>query len=186
VVSGIETETIADHYRPIRFACPVCATTYDTQLAAEVCRDRPFDDGGLKIGDIVVVPSKFHNMYEEDDPWVAFQIPPDPKSESHFDQTGYMVPYYVVTAIHSEWRDPHRCVVTLATLCDGELHTGWNPATGDGHCAMFRIDGGEHCDDGSNWIDVVRDFLTTCNPSGTLREEARALAGIRLSTRNLL
>ena len=184
VKGGVEAETLPA-YQPIRFACPVCDQAFDTQIGAEVCRDQPFDDGGLKIGDIVVVPGKYHNMYEEDDPWVAFQIPPDPKSHSHFDRAGYMVPYYVVTAIHSEPRDPHRCVVTLATLCDGELQTGWNPANGDGHHAMFCIDG-KNCDANSTWIDVIRDLLTTCKPSEVMRKEARALAGIRLSTRNLL
>jgi len=185
VKSGVDTETIATHFQPLGFACPVCSAIYDTAGKAKNCRDQPFDNGGLKIGDIVVVPAKYHNMYEEDDPWLAFPIPPDPRSHSHFDRAGYMVPYYVVTAIHSEWRDPHRCVVTLATLCGGELQTGWNPATGRGHCAMYRIDG-HRCDIGSNWFDVIQDLLEMCNPSEDMRDEARALAGIGLSTRNLL
>ena len=184
VKGGIEAETLPI-YQPIRFACPVCSEVYDTQLAAEVCRDQPFEDGGLRLGDIVVVPGKYCNGFEEDDPWLAFQIPPDPNSDSHFARAGYMVPYYVVTAIHPEPRDPHRCVVTLATLCGGELEAGWNPSTGEDHHAMFRIDG-KRCDVGSSWIDFIGDLLRECDPSEDMRDEARALAGMRLSSGSLL
>ncbi len=186
VETGVKVETLAAHYQPIQFACPVCGEIYDTQLAAEVCRDTPYDNGGLKIGDIVAVPGAFNNDYPLDDPWLAFEIPPDPTSRSHFARDGYRVPYYVVTSIYGERQNKHRCIVTLATLCGGYLGVGWNPANGDGHYSMFRIDGGKHCDAGSTWIESIRDLLVTCDPSASMRKEAAGLATIGISTRHLL
>ncbi len=183
--SGRETETLLDHWQPVKFACPVCNKVYVSHADAEDCRDQSYEDGGLKVGDIMVVPGKWRNDYSLDDPWLAFEIPPDLESRSHFDHSGYRVPYYVVTAIHKEWRNKHRCVVTLATLCGGNLHVGFNPADGNGHYAMFRIDG-HRCDIGSTWIDTIKDLLATCDPPESVRKEAAGLAAIGISTRNLL
>lgn len=183
--TGKETESLAANFMALKYACPVCNEVYYTEAEARKCRDQPYDNGGLKIGDIVVVPGAYHNRYELDDPWLAFEIPPDPKSKSHFDWAGYRVPYFVVTAIHGEHRNKHRCVVTLATLCGGELDVGWNPANGDGHKAMFRIDG-HRCDANSTWIETIRELLEGCDPPESMRTEAAALAIIGISTRNLL
>ncbi len=183
---GKEAETLVNQVSPIKFACPVCGETFATEKAAKKCRDQAYDDCGLKIGDIVVVPGAYRNDYGMNDPWLAFEIPPDPRSDDHFDRTGYRVPYFVVTAIHGDERDKHRCLVTLATLCGGELRLGWNPANGDGHEAMYRIDGGQHCDPSSTWIEDIREFLEKCEPSAQMREEATRLARVGISTTNLL
>jgi hypothetical protein len=170
---------------PVKFFCPVCGEVFDTESKAIECRDQPFEDGGLKVGDIVVVPGQWTDWYDASDPWVAFEIPPDPKSNDQFDCERKMVPYYVVTAIHGKWRNPHRCVVTLVSLVSSALNAGWNPATGEYHDAMFRIDGGKHCDVDSVWIDTVEPYLN-CKPCKQLLEEAAWLARLGISTRNLL
>lgn len=180
---GKKAKTLANQVSPIKFACPVCGETFATKKAAKKCRDQPYDDGGLKIGDIVVVPGAYHNDYPLNDPWLAFKIPPNPKSNSHFARTGFRVPYFVVTAIHG---DEHRCLVTLATLCGGDLRLGYNPADGDGHYAMYRIDGCKHCDASSTWIEDIRDLLEDCKPSAQMREEAARLARVGISTGDLL
>jgi hypothetical protein len=184
---GAETETLPSPIDSILFACPVCGETFISMGQAEECQEQSFDTGGLRVGDIVVVPNAYHNDYALDDPWLAFEIPPDPKAESHlFSRAGYRVPYYVVTAIHAERHNKHRCVVTLATLAGGALHVGWNPANGDGHYAMFRIDGDQHCDLDSYWLEEIGHLLAECDPPESMLNEARALALIGISTRNLL
>jgi len=186
IKTGLEVDSLRDQFGSILFACPVCGSTFISMGQAEECQEQPFDTGGLRVGDIVVVPGKYSNTYKLDDTWLACVIPPNPESSSHFDRAGYRVPYYVVTAVHSEPHDRHQCVVTLASLVDGALHVGWNPANGDGHCAMFRIDGGQHCDAGSNWINDIGPLLNECDPPESMLQEAQALAIIGISTRNLL
>jgi hypothetical protein len=182
---GQEVDTLANQMDPILFACPVCGNRFTTKEGATDCRDQPFDTGGLKIGDIVVVPGMARTNYDLDDPWLAFEIPPDPDSNSHFSRAGYRVPYFVVTAVHSEHRSEHRCLVTLVSLVGGCLQVGWNPANGDGHYALYRIDGGKHCDAGSLWIDTIGDLLD-CEPSSDMLEEAARLSRVGISTRSLL
>jgi hypothetical protein len=186
VKTGDEVETLTNQMDPILYGCPVCGNLFETEFGATECRDQPFDTGGLKVGDIVVVPGRWRSPGAQlEDDWVAFEIPMVKGTDSHFDSVRRRVPYYVVTAVHGEPRDPHRCLVTLATLIHGHLDIGWNPATGQGHCAMFRIDGGKHCDIHSTWIDKIGDLLD-CKPSSDMLEEAARLSRIGISTRNLL
>jgi hypothetical protein len=108
------------------------------------------------------------------------------------------IPYFVVTAIHNE-ADKYRRHRTLVTLCrlhtreDGRkvLLTGWNPADGEGHYAMFRPSDGERFDASSTWYDMLceeigPDWLDKCKPCATLKEEAETLAAIGISTTMLL
>jgi hypothetical protein len=71
-------------------------------------------------------------------------------------------------------------------LMHGHFDAGWNPANDNGHCALYRIDGGEHCDHGSNWIEMIKPLLDKCEPSAVMREEAARLARIGISTGFLL
>ncbi len=185
---GDEADTLADQDRPIGFSCPVCNEVYPTREEAEECRDQPYDNAGLKIGDIVVVPGAHHGRFDPDDPWIAFSIPGNAESENHFDQTGYKVPFYVVTAIHDAFKHCHRCLVTLASLCGNCLQIGWNPADGDGHYALYRLDGKRHCVVGKNtyWLDQIDSLLNECIIPDQVREEAAVLATLGISTRNLL
>ncbi len=182
---GLDVDNLTSQMQPLGFSCPVCGRVYTNGEAAIECRNQPYDTGGLKVGDIVVVPGMSRGYYELDDPWLAFEIPPEPDSDSHFVRAGFKVPYFVVTAVHTEHRDAHRCIVTLASLIGDSLQVGWNPATGQGHCAMFRIDGGKHCDIHSTWIDKIGDLLD-CKPSDSMLEEAARLARVGISTRSLL
>jgi hypothetical protein len=184
---GAKAATLGDQMSPVMYACPVCKKMYDTVDKAAACRDQPFDDGGLKVGDIVVVPVMWTRWYDEDDPWVAFTIPADMESEDHFDHHDRRVPYYVVTALHSERGREHRCLVTLCSLADGSLRAGWNPANGDGHHALYRIDGGKHCiSKNSYWMDRIGEYLEGLEPPTQVVEEAARLARLGISTRNLL
>ncbi len=183
--TGKDAATLADQMEPIQHACPVCGEVYLTRSEALECRDKPFDDGDLMVGTIVAVPGK-SSQYPLDDPWLAFVLPADPDAKSHFDRAGYRVPLFVVTAIHGKPQDEHRCVVTLVSLCGSHLTTGWNPANGKGHFALYRIDGGKHCDADSLWHDIVKDHLAGCNPSDKMREEAKRLARIGISSDDLL
>ena len=184
IETGKDVETLASQMDPIMYACPVCGDLFKTKGSAEKCRDQPFDDGGLKVGDIVVVPGKWTKWYEND-PWVAFAIPANPKSNDHFDHHEHRVPYYVVTAIHSEYRHEHRCLVTLCSLAGGRLDVGWNPANGDGHHALYCLDG-RRCDVGSTWYEQIEPYMKGLKPSAQLIEEAARLARLGISTRNLL
>jgi hypothetical protein len=182
---GDEVDTLANQMDPILFSCPVCGSTFYTPQEALACRDQPFDTGGLKVGDIVVVPGMARGHYDLDDPWLAFEILPDPDSDSHFSRAGYKVPYFVVTAVHSEHRSEHRCLVTLVSLVGGSLSVGWNPANGEGHHALYRIDGGKHCEANDYWIEKIEDLLD-CKPSSDMLEEAARLSRVGISTRSLL
>jgi hypothetical protein len=177
------------HYSVIEYACPVCGETYLAEEDAMACSDQRYDTGGLEVGDIVVVPRAWHNWIPKDDPWLAFILPPNPNSDSHFDRAGYRVPYFVVTAVHTDWLyGPHRCVVTLCSLAEGRLRCGWNPANGDGHYAMFRWDSDKHCDVGSKLREQenIDDLLDNCEPCDIVKREAAELASMRISTTRLL
>jgi len=186
--TGKDVQTLSEQMEPIRFACPVCGDTFETRKEAKKCRDQPFDDGGLTVGTIVVVPDVWSSVYPSESPWVAFEVPADPDSDDHFDHVVQRTPYFVVTAIHGHKDRPHECVVTLATLVDDELCIGWNPATGAGHCSMFRIDGGKHCDVDIDltYLETIKPYLANCNPSSQMREEAARLARLGISTGELL
>ena len=183
---GKDVATLADQMDDIWFACPVCGDIFPTKKKAEKCRDQPYDDGGLTVGTIVVVPGKWTNWYGPTDPWVAFTIPADPSNEDHLCHYPQRVPYYVVTAIHGDGkRDPHRCVVTLSSLVNGTLNVGWNPANGEDHYAMFRLDGGKHCDPWDEWEEEIGCYLDCVVPAQVIEEAAR-LARLGISTENLL
>jgi hypothetical protein len=185
---GDETATLPPKDSPIGYACPVCGEVYKTMEEAKKCRDQPFDDDGLKIGDIVVVPGA-HNYYHlrVDYPWLAFEIPPDPDSGCHFDHDGYRIPFFVVTAIHTD-REKHRCVVTLATILGGIIYEGWNPANGDGHYEVFKLDGSPRNRENHSvyWVDRMGDLLEKCVIPEQVKKEAACLASLGISTRNLL
>ena len=182
-----EYGTLPDPTMPVMYACPVCGNQYGTIREAAECRDQPYDDGGLKVGDIVVIPGTGHNQIALNDPWLAFAIPEDPESGSHFDRAGYRVPFFVVTAVHVEPKRAHRCIVTVASLYEGRLRVGWTPANGDGHYEVFKLTG-ERTSIGHNdyWIDKMGMLLTQCVVPEQVKEEAAALAAMGLSTRSLL
>jgi hypothetical protein len=179
---GDETATLSSQDSPIRYACPVCGEVYKTMKEAEECRDQPFDDGGLKIGDIVVVPGAHNYRHLRSDyPWLAFEIPSD------LDSGGYRIPFFVVTAIHTN-REKHRCVVTLATILGEIIYEGWNPANGNGHYEIFKLDESprnqkNHSD---YWVDRMGDLLEKCVVPEQVKEEAAYLASLGISTGNLI
>lgn len=186
IETGKDVETLGDQMEDPWFTCPMCGDMFETREEAIACRDLPYDDGGLTVGTIVVVPGKSHMCYSLEDPWLAFVVEPNPDADSHFARAGYRVPYFVVTAIHTEHNNAHRCVVTLATLCEDKLTIGWNPANGNGHYPMYRIDGGKHCASKSTWIDIIEPYLAECEPSPEMLEEAARLARVGISCRYLL
>lgn len=184
--TGDEAETLPNQGAPIQYACSVCGETYPTLKEAKACRNQPYDDGGLEVGDLVAVPGVL-GVSDEKDLWVAWNIPADPTSTSHFDRAGRGVPLFVVTAKHADApRDEHRCLVTLCSLVGGHLRVGWNPANGNGHYALFRVRDGHRCDIGSTWYGVIKDSLDKCEPCARVKKEAAELAAIGISTRNLL
>ncbi len=183
---GAQVAKLPEPGKAIDYACPVCGEVYSTLEKAVACRDYPFDTCGLEIGDIMVVPGAYHNSYPLKDPWLAFAIPSDPESINPSDYTDYRIPYFVVTAIHTNDHNKHRCLVTLSTLCGGSLRVGWNPANGEGHYAMFRVRDGLKLDNNSGWSDAIETLLARCRPPEQMKKEATALADIGISTRILL
>jgi hypothetical protein len=183
---GDDVAHLPHSYMAIKSSCPICGETFMSEGEARDCRDQKYDTGGLKVGDIVVVPSGYHNGIPDDDPWLAFTIPRNPASSSHSDRTGRKVPYFVVTAIHTERLNPHRCVVTLCSFAGGRLRCGWNPANGDGHYAMYRWDNDNHCTATSTRLEEIGDFLDNCEPCDIVKREAAELASMRISTTILL
>lgn len=178
--------------QPIKYACPVCEKLYDKEIDAMDCRDMPYDDAGLKVGDIVIIPnsSAYRGPAEGFEHWSAFFIEGDKTETSHFEHHGQWFPYYVVTGIHPEDRGRHRCVVTVMTLYGGALSGGWNLANGDGHHAMFhpgRPRSEQHSDTGSTWWEMVRNGermgkrFASAQPCATLLEEAKELGQLGIS-----
>jgi hypothetical protein len=189
IQTGKDVLTLADQMAPLEFACPVCGEVYKTEAEAIECRDQPYDDGGLMVGTIVVVPGLYYCQWPLNDSWLAFVMPPDSDNENannHLAKGGYRVPYFVVTAIHAERGNEHQCLVTLASLCGGNLTVGWNPATGGGHYALYRIDGGKHCEGDSTWVELIEPYLSKCKPSPEMLDEAARMARLGISTRSLL
>lgn len=181
----------------IRYACPTCEKMYDTEHEAMQCRDQLYDTAGLNVGDVVVIPnSNFYTPPAEGyEHWCAFHIPGSPGARSHFDHDGQWFPYYIVSAIHPEERDPHRCVVTVVTLFSGEVYGGWNPADGDGHHSMFHPGhkrAEQHSDTGSTWWESKRHGKTfgsrivAAEPSSALLTDAKEIASVGISTEKLL
>jgi len=185
---GDEVETLPDKNDPTLHACPICKSLYNTATEAYECRNQPYDTGGLKVGDIVVIPGKYTTWYDENDPLVAFTIPADMSSSCHFDHNRQHVPYYVVTAMHPDRFDPHRCLVTVATLVDGKVSAGWNPANGDGLCSLYKVGVKTECPEHTNqeWHDRFAHFLDKLEPCAIVKEEARQLAAARIQSRCLL
>ncbi len=175
----LANETLPDQTAPLGYSCPVCCEVYHTAREAVECRDQPYDNGGLEVGDIVVLPGVYQNSIDINDPWLAFTTPKKPGTH-----TGYRVPFFVVTAIHAERREKHRCVVTLASLYDGRLRIGWNPANGEGHYEIFKLTGERKLND--YWMDRVGRLFNQCTVSEQVKEEAAVLAAMGLSTENLI
>ena len=125
---------------PIRFQCPICLKSYATVQEAETCRDVPTDWSGWRLGDLCIIPGtrRYYSTCISRPEWLAFTLPADPASSSHFDRTETFFPWWVVTALHRDRRDRHRALITVSTLAFGKLYDGWNPADGDGHHAMYR------------------------------------------------
>jgi hypothetical protein len=175
---GDEAATLPNQDSPIGYSCPVCGEVYSTVEEAEECRDQPFDDGSLKIGDIAVVPGahSYYYLHSEGNPWLAFQ----PGDCSRY------TPFFVVTAIHTD-REKHRCIVTLATILSDRVYAGWTPANGDGHCEVFKLDGSPRNNIGHNdyWIERMPDLTKVVVPE-QVKEEAAAMANLGISTRTLI
>ena len=181
----------------VKFACPICEELYDTHEEAAACANQEVDFAGIKVGDIVIIPSKRLYYWEEgfQTHWRAFTMKGDPSAGSHFDHDDSYVPYYVVTAIHGLRREPHRVLVTVCSLISGQLCAGWNPIDGDGHDAMFlpgRPREEQHSDVGSSWWDDVQsgvrlsDQVLKAKPSQKLLNEASVLADMKISSDSLL
>lgn len=177
----------------VRYFCPICEQDYDTFAEAEACRDQPFETYGMQVGDLVLIPGerRYHSI-EDDDPWVAFKEPPDPKSPSHFDHNWTWHVWYVVTAIHNtdKWRR-HRLLVTVCSLAGGRLDYGWNPLNGDGHYAMFKygeIDSGYFVGKRSTFPEdsKLMELMRSAVPSETVIEQAKELAEMKISSSVLL
>lgn len=194
---GDKAARLPEGLTPLQYACPVCKELYASEIEAMQCREQIYDEAGLLEGDIMVIPgSQFYQPPAKGfEYWCAFSIEGDPNADSHFDHNRQWFPYYVVTTIHPEPRNPHRCVVTVLTMFKGEFHGGWNPANGQGHNAMFHPHAGrskQHSDIDSTWWTMERDGIPMgdriicAEPSDKLREQAQDLAKLRISTRNLL
>jgi hypothetical protein len=186
---GKDTKTLPDPSQEILFSCPVCGETYKTVSEAVACRDQPFDNDDLCVGDIVVVPGKGSRWSDEDDPWVAFTIPSDPDSLNHFENNPSHVPYYVVTAIHTgDKYTRHECRVTLARFYTRDdtrhIEAGWNPADGNGHHTILSL--GQDISDVYYYGDRIGDLFGQCEPSKELIHEAAILAAMGISTRQLI
>lgn len=152
---------------------------------AEACKNQPIDFSGLNIGSIVIVPSQCE--YREgriDKDWLAFVIPADPSSESHFDHMPRYVPYMVVTGLHLERRS-HSPRVTLycptplanrTDQYDAARDYGWNPADGSGHRAMLKPGlplAQQNCSVGSSWAEWLDKTVQSAVPSSALLEAAK-------------
>ncbi len=196
--SGDDVEVLPErHITPIKYACPVCEKLYDTEYQAMCCRDTPYDDAGLVLEDILIIPGEcsYGPPAEGQEHWCAFTIESSPGSSSHFDHKKQWFPYYVVTAIHPERHDRHRCVVTVMSLFDGELVGGWNPADGHGHEAMFhpgRSKVMQRSGAYSTWWQSKRHGQTmghrfiSAEPCAKLLEEAQKMSRIGISSHSLL
>jgi predicted RNA-binding Zn-ribbon protein involved in translation (DUF1610 family) len=187
--TGDDVDRIPDGASRVAFSCPICGEVYFTHAEAEHCRTQAYDTADMRVGDIVVVPDAFHNSYvKPGSPWWAFTIPADPSSNSHFDRVPHHIPYYVVTALHTDYRDPHQAIITLARVSQDEdvpfLHFGWNPLDG-AHNGMYRVRDklSMHCD---YWVNKHRELFDNCEPCAILQSEAAELAALGISTRNLL
>lgn len=196
--SGDKADELPDQVLTgIKYACPICKKLHDSELRAMKCRDQRYETAGLKVGDILIIlgakfygpPAAGHKR------WSAFHIPASPGANSHFDHEGQWFPYYVVSAIHPKSDDRHRCVVTVVTLYKGELYGGWNPATGNGHHALFhpgRSRRVQYSDHGSMWWDMKRHGKTfgsrivAATPHPSLIEKAQEIAALGISTEKLL
>ena len=199
--SGFQIGEESAHIEPGKvkcvYACPVCAELYDTRKEADACASQPFNEAGVKVGDIFIIPNS--NRYEAPaegfEHWSAFHLPGDPSESSHFDHSDQWFPYYVVTAIHRCDREPHRAICTVVTLFDGFPRGGWNPTDSDGHNSMFKPgldDADQPTDVGSTWWESTRNGKTmgerfaSAETCATLQVEAKELADMKLSTRALL
>lgn len=180
-----------------KYACPVCEELYDTHAEAVACGVQPFNEAGVRVGDIFIIPNS--NKYQGPAPgyehWCAFTIEGDPTESSHFDHTKQWFPYFVVTAIHRDDRNPHRAICTVVSLFGGDINAGWNPTDSDGHHSMFKPgldDADQPTDVGSTWWESERfgktmgERFASAQPCATLLAEAKQLADTRLSTRSLL
>lgn len=181
----------------IEYACPICKKLHDSELQAIKCRDQRYDTAGLQVGDILIIPGAvfYTPPVAGHKRWSAFHIPASPEAQNNFDNEGQWFPYYVVSAVHPDKNYQHRCVVTVVTLHNGELYGGWNPATGDGHHALFhpgrkRVD--QHSDHGSTWWTTKRHGTTfgsrilAAEPSSALLADAAKIATLGISTEKLL
>jgi hypothetical protein len=171
----------------IRYCCPVCGNEFANPANALSCRDRYFDTGGLCVGDLVIIPNTWCAAYKEDDPWVAFTVPANMMREEWVDLSPRPMPYFVVTAIHVDREDKHKCLVTVSSLAGGSLRVGHIlPARGEGY--EFHRPGYFYPDASKSmyWQDRITDLVNKCKPSETIKEEAASLAAIKISSSRLL
>lgn len=187
MLTGDYAEALPRGRGTIRYCCPVCGNEFANPANAIACRDRYFDTGCLCVGDLLIIPNTWCRAYKEDDPWVAFVVPAKPDSDNYDDHAPRPMPYFVVTALHVDQNDRHKCIATVCTLAGGSLRAGCNPANGEGHFEMQRP--GWYNSDASSstyWEDRINALVTGCKPSEIIKEEAAALAAIKISTSHLL
>lgn len=196
--SGNDVEVLPErHITPLKYACPICEKLYDTEYQAMRCRDTRYNDAGLVLGDILIIPGEcaYEPPAKGQEHWCAFTIESSPGSSSHFEHNKQWFPYYVVTAIHTEQRDRHRCVVTVMSLFGDELSGGWNPANGDGHEAMFhpgRSKAMQRSGAYSTWWTSKRHGKTmgsrfiSAKPGTKLLKDAQDMSGVGISSHSLL
>jgi len=181
----------------ILFQCPVCHSNYSMRYDAVTCSKKLFDRGGLTVGDLLIIPGTRTSWEVEKglEHWIAFKIGADSEENSHHEHVDHYHLWWVVTAMHSCFRNPHRCVVTVATLGYDNVYARWNPANGDGHHAMYHYNRPieeQFGYTGSTWWDMSRNGKTygqrimEAQPSALLVEQAKELSDLGISSSNLL
>ncbi len=163
---------------PIRYQCPICEQGYDSMAQALACRDQPMDWSGWQVGDVCLIPSMRWAKNIMNQAWVAFIQPADPDSLSHFDHVDTHHLWWVVVDLGRDRDDPHRALVTVATEAFGKIYSGWNPANGERHYAMYRpgVPGAEQrAAGGSSWWRDIGDQILAARPSEYILERAAKL-----------
>jgi len=109
----------------ILYQCEICKELYDTKHEAILCEEKKFEPT-VKVGDIVFARAGF-GWFDGDERWIInfkkLGMYTNPgfmpgKTKNHgncFGPCCTYLPYYVVTAITHDKRDPHEVYYHLAT-----------------------------------------------------------------------
>lgn len=170
------------------YACPICDEHYPTVEAMLDCLNTPPKPGRFKVGDIVLVGDWKCRPDWRGSPWVAFTIPPRPKSPDHFKHVEQFFLWHVITSL---WNKKHDEVASLVSLpSEDEISYGWNPTTSGGHHGMFteaEVTAGAFLAGHSNdYYEKEFKGITIAPPSRALRAEAKILADAGLVITNLI